>query len=47
MEAMHAVVVDEPLRERLRAGGDRVATRFSWASTAAAHRRTYERVTSG
>jgi glycosyltransferase-like protein len=32
---------DEPLRERLRAGGREVAARFGWAASAAAHERVY------
>ena len=42
--AMRSLVVDEGLRQRLRAGGDRVAARFTWESAAAEHLRIYESV---
>jgi glycosyltransferase involved in cell wall biosynthesis len=32
---------DEPLRERLRAGGLATAARYTWASCAEAHERVY------
>jgi glycosyltransferase-like protein len=40
--AMRAVVDDAALRDRLRAGGARVARRFTWAASAAQHVRIYE-----
>jgi glycosyltransferase-like protein len=42
--AMRSVAEDVSLRERLRAGGDRVADRFTWEQTAADHVRIYEGV---
>ncbi len=42
--AMRSLVVDEGLRHRLRAAGERVAERFSWESSAAEHLRIYDAV---
>lgn len=42
--AMHRLVVDEALRDRLRAAGNEVAARFSWEVAAAEHRGIYQRV---
>jgi glycosyltransferase involved in cell wall biosynthesis len=40
--AMRSLVEDPSRRDRLRAGGDRVARRFTWQATAAQHMRVYD-----
>jgi glycosyltransferase-like protein len=40
--AMRSVIEDPALRDRLRAGGARVAARFTWEAAAAQHVRIYE-----
>jgi glycosyltransferase involved in cell wall biosynthesis len=41
---MKSLVDDPSLRDRLRAGGARVAARFSWETTAARHADIYARL---
>jgi len=40
-DAMHRLVVDGPLRERLRLGGQAVLPRFTWDASAARHQQIY------
>jgi glycosyltransferase-like protein len=41
-EAMHRMVADSSLRERLRQGGRAVLTRFTWQASADRHRQIYQ-----
>ncbi len=40
-KALHRMVTDDALRDRLRIGGRAVAERFTWAASAARHREVY------
>ncbi len=45
MKALHRVLLDEPLRERLRQRGEQQALRYSWESSARRILQVYEEVT--